>query len=144
MKTFRMTILLFAVISLFSCKKENPKTASLANYQGQENFTVIYGSNPVGYLKANTVGDTVSIDYDYKNNGRGPTIQEKIVLDKNGFPLQWDILASTTFGNIINEKYGFDGSVARWTDATGSGEEPLDAPKWYYNQSGSPYSLILL
>lgn len=131
-------------LSLFiACKQEPAEVSSLANYQGDETYTVILGSTAVGHLKTHTVGDTIQIDYDYKNNGRGPTMKETIVLNKSGFPVQWNITGNTTFGNSVNEEYSLKESTASWSDATGSGNATVANALWYVNQSGSPYSAIL-
>ena len=78
----RIALLALILVAGYSCKQET--TSSLANYQGDENYTVIIGENKVGYLKTHTVGDTIHIDYDFKNNGRGPTMKETLVLNAEG------------------------------------------------------------
>jgi hypothetical protein len=37
-----------------------------------ETFSVIVGGEKVGHLVADTDGTRTEIDFDYKNNGRGP------------------------------------------------------------------------
>jgi hypothetical protein len=133
----------FILLMLLSCKQESPKVSSLLNYQGDETYSVIFGSTSVGHLKTHIVGDTIEIDYDYKNNGRGPTMKETIVLNTDGFPVQWDITGNTTFGNTVDEHYILRGTAASWTDATGSDSTNVATVLWYVNQSGSPYSAIL-
>ncbi|WP_028872755.1 amidohydrolase family protein [Psychroserpens burtonensis] len=133
----------FILLLLISCKQESPKVSSLVDYQGDETYSVISGGTTVGYLKAHTLGDTIHIDYDYKNNGRGPTMKETIVLNTDGFPLQWNITGNTTFGNTVEEQYALSGTAASWTDATGSDSTTAENALWYVNQSGSPYSTIL-
>ncbi|MFV8343050.1 amidohydrolase family protein [Flavobacterium sp. XS2P39] len=133
----------FVLMLFIPSKQESPKVSSLANYQGNETFTVIFGSTTVGHLKTNILGDTIQINYDYKNNGRGPTIRETIVLNTDGFPLQWNITGNTTFGNAVNEHYTLNGTNASWTDASGSGSNTVPNALWYVNQSGSPYAMIL-
>ena len=133
----------FVTWLLISCNQDATKLSSLNQYQGDETYSVIFGGTVVGHLKTNTVGDTIEVDYDYKNNGRGPTMKETIVLNKDGFPVQWDITGNTTFGNSVDEHYTLDGTVASWTDATGSDSITVDSALWYVNQSGSPYSEIL-
>lgn len=133
----------FILLLLNSCKQEAPEVSSLVNYQGDETYTVISGNTTVGHLKTHTVGDTIKVDYDYKNNGRGPTMKETIVLNSDGFPIQWNITGNTTFGNTVDEHYTWNGTAASWTDATGSDSTSVDNALWYVNQSGSPYSAIL-
>ena len=128
---------------LISCNQEADEKSSLADYQGDETYSVIFGGTTVGHLKTNTVGDTIAVDYDYKNNGRGPTMKETIVLNAAGLPVQWKITGNTTFGNSVDEKFTLNGTTASWTDATGSDSTTVQNALWYVNQSGSPYSEIL-
>jgi len=49
-------------------------------------YSFIFGEKKVGHLTAETKGDATTIDFDVKNNGRGPTIAESIKLDAAGLP----------------------------------------------------------
>lgn len=138
---FRMPILGLILVLGLSCKQE--PVSSLADYQGDETYTVIVGENKVGHLKTTIVGDTINVDYDYKNNGRGPTMKETIVLNAEGYPVDWKITGNTTFGNAVNEHFSLEGQKASWTDATGSGSETVKNPQLYVNQFGSPYASVL-
>lgn len=137
--------LLLAMLMLVNqaCKEKSEETSSQADLPAKEAFTVIIGGTKVGHLNVDRAGDTVAIDYDYKDNGRGPTIAETIVFNNDGFPVQWDIAGNTTFGNSIDEHYKLDGKNASWTDATGEGSATMEQPAFYVNQSGSPYSLFM-
>lgn len=105
-----------------------------------ENFTVIIGGTKVGHMDVVRSGDTVKIDYDYKNNGRGPTMKEELKLDAKGMPLAWTITGNSTFGNAINESFAMQRGTARWTDSTGSGTARPKGPALYVAQEGSPWS----
>lgn len=132
------------ILVLFnSCKQDMPEASSLINYQGEESYSVIFGSTVVGHLNTQISGDTININFDYKNNGRGPTMKETLVLNATGFPVEWHITGNTTFGNAVDEHYTLNGSMASWKDATGSDSTNVEAPMWYVNQSGSPYAAIL-
>jgi len=137
--------LLFALLLLVpqGCKEKTEKVSSQVDLPEKETFTVIVGGTTVGHLKVARSGDTVKTDYDYKNNGRGPTLKETIVLDANGFPVQWNIAGNTTFGNEVKEQFKLDGQNATWTDATGDNSATLTEPSFYVDQSGSPYSLLI-
>ena len=50
------------------------------------NYVFITGDKNVGHLTAEIKGDQTTIDFDVKNNGRGPTIAESITLDAAGLP----------------------------------------------------------
>ncbi|MHA7830721.1 MAG: amidohydrolase family protein [Flagellimonas sp.] len=137
----RFFIVGLVLMAGYSCKTE--PQSSLMDHQGEENYSVIISETKVGHLKANTSGDTIKIDYDYKNNGRGPTMKETIVLNAEGYPVNWEVSGNTTFGNAVNEQFSLEGEEAAWTDATGSGSTTLDSPQIYVNQFGSPYTAVL-
>lgn len=110
---------------------------------GTENFTAMVAGIDVGGMSVDhTSGQTV-INYEYRNNGRGPTINETLSLNDKGFPTAWSVEGATTFGNKVNETFAVDGMTASWTDATGDGSAELDMPAFYVAQDASPYSLWL-
>jgi imidazolonepropionase-like amidohydrolase len=131
------------LVMVQACAFKKYDTAAQTEIKTQELFTVIIGGATVGHLKVNTTGNTHAIEYDYKNNGRGPTIKETIILNEQGFPLQWDISGNTTFGNSVEEHFKRQGQQASWTDATGQGFATLSQPALYIDQFGSPYSLAI-
>lgn len=108
--------------------------------EATENFTVIIGGTNVGHLDVVRSGDTVRIDYDYKNNGRGPTMKEELKLDPKGMPVSWKITGNSTFGNAINESFTMQRGTARWTDSTGSGTARPKGQAIYVAQEGSPWA----
>jgi Amidohydrolase family len=107
---------------------------------GTERFTVIAGGKNVGHLTADTTGNETRIDYDYKDNGRGPTMTETIRLDGQGLPSEWTLTGTTTFGSKVKEHFAHKGSRAEWVDSTGKGGTAVQGPSLYVAQSGSPWS----
>jgi len=108
-----------------------------------ETFSVRIFDRTLGQLVATTAGDTVTIDYEYRNNGRGPTLAETITLGADGLPTGWTIDGATTFGNEIHEKFALDNGVASWTDTTGSSTAARTEPTLYVPQNASPYTLAI-
>ena len=103
-------------------------------------LSVMFGGKNIGHLTAETNGDQTSIDYDYKNNGRGPTMAETIRLDADGLPVAWTITGTTTFSAKVAEHFSRTGSAAEWVDSTGKGSSAVARPSLYVAQSGSPWS----
>ncbi len=64
--------LLFALLLIInqSCKEKTEKISTQADLPEKESFSVITGGVKVGHLNITRAGDSVNIDYDYKNNGR--------------------------------------------------------------------------
>jgi imidazolonepropionase-like amidohydrolase len=106
-------------------------------------FTVLVGGTDIGAMDVTPSEDGYAINFEYSNNGRGPTMLEAVALDAAGLPLSWTIEGASTFGNPINESYEFVDDQASWTDATGSDQAiPADAA-FYVPQDSSPYWLAI-
>ena len=103
-------------------------------------FTAVFGGKNVGHLIAVTKGDTTTIDFDIKNNGRGPTDAEVITSNADGLPIAWKITGATTFGSKVDEHFSQSAGHAEWVDSTGKGSAKIDKPGLYVAQSGSPWS----
>src|ERR1700733_10448586 len=102
------------------------------------NYVFITGDKNVGHLTADTKGDQTTIDFDVKNNGRGPTIAESITLDAAGLPTAWTLKGSTTFGSKIAEHFTRKGTHSEWVDSAGKGQSTK--PGIYLAQSSSPWA----
>ena len=108
-------------------------------------YRVLFAGDDTGRLVVDTAENRVAIDFDYKQNGRGPTIAEEMTLDDRGYPVEWTITGTTTFGNTVDEYFRVEGDTARWQDMTGSGEAAVDGEtRFYIDQNGSVYSRALL
>lgn len=108
-------------------------------------YRVIVQEKDIGHFIVNRDGAKVSVDYDYKQNGRGPTIKEELKLDADGSPLDWKITGRTTFGNAVAESFQRSGKGVSWKDLAGPGAiKGKDAPRWYATQNGSPLDTAML
>ncbi len=103
-------------------------------------FTVMSGGKNVGHVTANQTGSTIAIDFNVKNNGRGPTMAEAITLGADGLPVKWDITGTTTFGSAVAEHFVRKGGGATWTDATGTRSARAKPGAIYVAQNGSPFA----
>ena len=108
-------------------------------------YRVLVGGSDVGHMIVSHGTDQLAIDFDFKQNGRGPTIAEEITLDERGYPIDWTITGTTTFGDSVDEYFRVADGVARWQDTTGTGEARVDDESLLYvDQNGSAYSLAML
>lgn len=103
-------------------------------------YSTIFGGKNIGHVFVTTTGNRSTVDFNVKNNGRGPTMAETITFGKDGLPESWTISGTTTFGSKVDEHFARSGSRASWTDSTGKGGATLTAPAVYVAQSGSPWS----
>jgi imidazolonepropionase-like amidohydrolase len=114
-------------------------TAALAE---TERFAVFRQDANIGRVVVETSGNAAKVEYDVKDNGRGPTVAEALTLDAGGLPDSWKITGTQTFGGKIDESFGRAGQVSAWKDAGGPGSARGPA-KLYIAQSASPWALQL-
>lgn len=130
------------VAETISAAIQQENSGQLAAEEAQT-FTVMVGGVVIGAMDV-TPGETgYSVDFEYRNNGRGPTLTETVMLDAAGMPTSWSVEGNTTFGNAVDEIYDFTDSQASWTDSTGSDEAVMDAAGFYVPQNASPYWLAI-
>ena len=122
-----------------ACALSAPALAKPVDYR------VLTQSRDIGHYTVDYAGDRITVDFDYKQNGRGPTIKEAVRLDKDGAPIQWTITGRTTFGNAVAESFTRNGQGAQWRDLAGPGRiTGKDAPRFYAAQNGSPLDAALM
>ncbi len=122
-----------------ACALSAPALAKPVDYR------VLTQSRDIGHYTVDHAGDRITVDFDYKQNGRGPTIKEAVRLDKDGAPIQWTITGRTTFGNAVAESFTRNRQGAQWRDLAGPGRiTGKDAPRFYAAQNGSPLDAALM
>ncbi|HVR92012.1 MAG TPA: amidohydrolase family protein [Novosphingobium sp.] len=108
-------------------------------------YRVLTLGTDIGHYTVDREGERITVDYDFKQNGRGPTIKEAVRVDASGAPLDWTITGRTTFGNAVSESFRRTASGAEWSDLAGPGHiRGKDAPHYYAAQNGSPLDASLL
>ncbi len=117
---------------------------ALADTDKGGRWTVLVNETAVGQLEVAQQGPSFTVDYEYRNNGRGPTLRETLTVDESGLPESWTVDGNTTFGNAVAERYQLEDGMARWTDSTGEGEASVREPMLYVPQHGSPFALWVL
>jgi len=105
-----------------------------------ERFSVVSNGEVVGYVAAATEGATTTIDYYVDNNGRGPKHRETIALDRNGFPVAWNIEGTSLMGGPVEESFRYADGRARWKSQADEGEVAADEPPLYVANDGSPWA----
>ena len=107
-----------------------------------ERFVVYRQDVKIGRVIVEISGNTAKVEFDVKDNGRGPTVAETLSLDANGLPSSWRITGTQTFGGKIDEFFEKKADKARWRDSAGPGQSK-GASQLYVAQSASPWALQL-
>ena len=95
------------------------ETAGEAVEASQSVYTIMVSGTKIGDMVVDRAGNDITVDYEYRNNGRGPTMAEEITLDEDGVPVSWTVTGNTTFGNAVEESFSLEDGAASWTASTG-------------------------
>jgi len=106
-----------------------------------EHLVSISNGEVVGTLDAVREGQTITITYRVDNNGRGPKIDETLILDESGYPIDWRITGSSLFGAEVDESYLWADGTATWRSQADSGSADSLEPPMYIGGDDSPWSL---
>ncbi len=79
----------------------------------------------------------IKVHYIFKDNGRGPELDEEIQLGKNGFPTSFSVKGASTMGGPVDEHFALTGTKAEWHSTSEKGDKTVSAPSFYVPLSSS-------
>lgn len=88
-----------------------------------------------------TADGWVSVRYRFKDNGRGPELQERFRLAADGTLAEYQVTGTETLGSQVDEHFVRDGQQARWKSTTDRGETQIQGSAMYVPINGSPAML---
>lgn len=71
------------------------------------------------------------VRFSYKNNGRGPDLEERFRLGPDLLFTDYTVKGNSTFGAVVDERFTRQGNDARWTTTSDRGQQTLSAPASY-------------
>ncbi len=74
----------------------------------------------------------------FKDNGRGPELDEEYTLRPDGSYASYKVKGTTTFGAPVDEQYVRDGDVARWQSTSETGEQTVSGAPLFIPLGGTP------
>ncbi len=80
----------------------------------------------------------LKVRFIFKDNGRGPELNESIKLNADGTIASYSGQGKSTFGSVINEKFNRDGNTATWSAGDKKGQSQLSGAAMYLPVNGSP------
>src|SRR5438105_2410620 len=72
------------------------------------------GNDKAGHLAVTRDGDHFTIDFLFKDNGRGPELKEEFTLDRDGTFESYLVKGVSTFGSLVDETFTRSGAKASW------------------------------
>lgn len=108
-------------------------------------YEVTTQGKPAGQARIALEGSQLTVDFSYRENGRGPDLIERIRLDPHQRPVHYEAQGVATFGAAIEESFEFtaQGRVV-WRSRVDTGDEAARAGQWFMPLEPSPAYLGLL
>jgi len=102
------------------------------------------GTTKAGHEWVKRAGDgTTSVDFLFKDNGRGPELKEEFKVDKDGTFTEYRVKGQSTFGAVIDETFTRNGDKATWKSTSDHGEQVVAGTALYTPLGGTPESLTV-
>jgi hypothetical protein len=98
------------VLLLAACAAADAQAAS------EYHYTMLF-SGQVGGEHVTHIADDGSIttDFSYRDNGRGPDFKEKLILASDGTLRRFAITGKSTYGSLVDERFERKGDRAEWS-----------------------------
>ncbi len=129
-----MKIKALSLLTLFACC-----TSALADQEYAYTILVDNGVKAGEQLVKIKEDGQISVRYIFKDNGRGPELDEKISLNEAGFIESYLAKGNTTFGSVINETFKVEGNKASWSTGQQQSSASYQQNALYLPVDGSPY-----
>ncbi len=108
-------------------------------------YTFILSGNKAGYESStrNPAG-SLQIHFEFNDRGRGPNVNEKIRVGKDGIPTEIEITGVDYLKNPVDERFSFKQGVASWKNRSEEGQKNTNAKAFYASISGATEETGLL
>jgi hypothetical protein len=85
-------------------------------------YTILFQDKPSGAQTTQVADDgTVSVDFSYRNNGRGPDLKEEMAFAKDGTLRRYSGKGTSTYGGPIDESFTRLGDKVEWKASSDRG-----------------------
>jgi hypothetical protein len=71
------------------------------------------------------------VSFGYKDNGRGPDLEEQFRLGADGTMTEYSVKGNSTFGAVVNEQFSRKGDHAQWKSTSEQGEKTVSGAAAY-------------
>jgi hypothetical protein len=119
--------------------------ANAAHADATHEYVVLFDGK-TGGGQTTVIGENgrVRVSYTHRDNGRGPDLEEEILLAADGTFLKYRLTGKTTFGAALDETFVVSRDRASWRSTTERGAQLLQSPAMYLPKYGSPETSAMI
>lgn len=137
-------LFLFLLLALPLASAQVAVNSSKAN-AGVTRYTFLLAGNKAGFETATTDPDgTLVFHSEFNDRGRGPKIDERMVLGKDGLPIQVENKGNDYYKAPVNEHFSLGNGKATWKSQAEEGEKSLSGKAFYLSVSGTSQEAAVL
>jgi imidazolonepropionase-like amidohydrolase len=107
-------------------------------------YTLLLSGNKAGFQTTSQSGDSLQVHYEFNDRGRGPKIDQTIVLAPNGIPVKIENKGVDYLKAPVAETFSLDHGKAAWKNRAEEGEKQISGDAFYNSISGTPEEVRLL
>jgi Amidohydrolase family len=102
-------------------------------------YTVLFQNKPGGAQTTRVADDgTITVDFSYRNNGRGPDLKEEFTISADGTFARYSVRGTSTYGGPIDESFTRDNDNAEWKSLSDRGNTKVSGAAAYVPVQSSP------
>lgn len=126
-------------LSLLLASLCSPLLSGLAWAAEQHKYSILVDNGVKAGEQIVDIADdgSIKVRYIFKDNGRGPELNEQIRLAADGTIASYQAKGNSTFGSVINETFQRQGQQARWQSGQQQGQTQVKEPALYLPVEGS-------
>jgi hypothetical protein len=116
------------ILSIFLLTVFAASAARAAEYR----YTMLFSGHVGGEHVTRIANDgSITTDFSYRENGRGPDYKEKISLAPDGTLQRFAISGKSTFGSLVDERFERKGDRAEWSGKVDHGSMKISGKALY-------------
>jgi len=120
-------VLLF-VLGCMSLTAAQGNSPSVSGNASVTRYTIILAGSKAGFETSSQAADgSLLLYYEFNDRGRGPKVNERIVLDKNGIPNEVQNSGNDYLKAPVNETFSLKKGRASWKNRAELGEKQVSS-----------------
>jgi imidazolonepropionase-like amidohydrolase len=138
----KLCLLLFPMLIAFADGQvAAPAPANAASTR----YTFILSGNKAGYESSTRNPDgSLQVHFEFNDRGRGPNVNEKIRIGKDGIPVEIEITGVDYLKAPVDERFSLKQGIASWKNRSEQGHKNTNGKAFYASISGATEETGLL
>jgi hypothetical protein len=109
----------------------------LANSSEVEYVILLENGAKAGHQTVKRHGNKVDVSFDFKENGRGPTLEEHIILASDGTMKDYRVSGTSEMGGDVNERFIAKNNLIQWHSNSEDGAQKVTRGGFYLPMNSS-------